>query len=404
MTLRDRFLRYVKIDTQSDDKSKTAPSSLRQLDLARLLVAELKDLGLQDATLNEYGIVYASLTSNAGVTHPIVGFLAHMDTALEMPGGPVKPRVIGDYDGDSIVLNKGLNIVLDVKEFPHVPSFKGKTLVVTDGTTLLGADDKAGIAIVMAMLEHLKNHPEIKHCPIRIAFTPDEEIGRGTDHFDVAFFGADFAYTVDGGPLNEINYENFNAASADVVFHGKAIHPGYAKGRMVNAQSLAHEFYESLPEKMIPELTDDYEGFHHLVASKGEVETAEAHYIVRDHDGAKLAWHLDQFRSVAQAMNERYGYDAVALTITDSYRNMRHHIEAKPEVLERAQQAFERLGIVYKAAPIRGGTDGARLTYAGLPCPNLGTGGYHAHGKYELAVLEEMETMVQLLIQIVKKQ
>jgi len=295
-----------------------------------------------------------------------------------------------------------MDIILAKSEFPHIEGLKGKTLVVTDGTTLLGADDKAGIAIIMDMLEQLKNHPDIKHGPIKIAFTPDEEIGRGTEHFDVTRFGADYAYTIDGGAIDYINYENFNAASATIVFHGKAIHPGYAKNRMVNAQLLAMEFHDRLPGQMQPQLTEGYEGFHHLVGSKGEVETAEAHYIIRNHDEKKLEWHIGQFRQVANDMNEKCGYHAVDVAIMPGYRNMRRHIEGKPEVLHRAYDAFSKLGMQVKSEPIRGGTDGANLTYKGLPCPNLGTGGYHAHGKYELAVVEEMMAMSRILVEIVK--
>ncbi len=403
MPLLERFLEYVGIDTQSDDSSPSSPSTSKQLDLSRLLVKQLKELGLINVRLDHFGTVYGELPSNGGPSHPIIGFLAHVDTALEMPGANVKPRIISNYDGGSIVLNEQDNILMDIQNFPHLEQFKGKTLVVTDGKTLLGADDKAGIAIIMTLLEKLHNDSSIIHGPIKVAFTPDEEIGRGVVNFDVASFGADYAYTIDGGPISEINYENFNAALAIVTFKGESIHPGYAKGKMINAQLVAMEFYALLPDKMQPHLTDKYEGFHHIVSSSGSVEHAEAHYIIRNHDAKLLAQQEANFHKAASVINSKYGRPVVSVTIRPGYRNMRPVIEEKPEVLYTALDAYKALGIPVSTTPIRGGTDGASLTYKGIPCPNLGTGGYHAHGKYELAIVEEMNTMVAILLHIVTK-
>lgn len=402
MTLLERFLNYVRIDTQSDENSESSPSSAKQLDLQRLLVRELNELGLQKVRLDRYGTVYAELPGNSEATHPVIGLVAHVDTALEMPGAGVKPRVIYEYDGKSIVLNETLGIVLDVKDFPHMSEFVGNTLVVTDGTTLLGADDKAGVAIIMRLLQHLHDHPDIKHLPLRVAFTPDEEIGRGVEHFDVKGFGADIAYTLDGGDIRELNYENFNASTAIVQFMGQSIHPGYAKGRMINAQLVAMEFFDLLPERMLPHLTEKYEGFHHLVHSKGSVETAEAQYILRNHDEKILRHQEENFRKAADVLNTKYGRQVVEVTIKPGYRNMRPLIEQHPDVLKRAFDAYKAVGVPVRTSPIRGGTDGANLTYKGLPCPNLGTGGYHGHGKYEFAILEQMETMVEILLHIIK--
>jgi tripeptide aminopeptidase len=402
MTLLERFLSYVKIDTQSDENSTSSPSSVKQLDLQRLLVKQLNELGLQKVRLDRYGTVYAELPGNVEATHPIIGLVAHVDTALEMPGADVKPRVISSYDGKSIVLNQELGIVLDVKDFPHMTEFAGQTLIVTDGTTLLGADDKAGVAIIMSLLQHLFDHPEVKHLPLRVAFTPDEEIGRGVDHFDVKGFGADIAYTLDGGDIREMNYENFNASTAFVQFIGQSIHPGYAKGRMINAQLVAMEFFSLLPSRMLPHLTDKYEGFHHLVHSKGSVEAAQAQYILRNHDEKILRQQEENFRKAADVINKKYGRTVVEVTIKPGYRNMRPLIEQYPDILKRVFDAYKAVGIPVRTSPIRGGTDGANLTYKGLPCPNLGTGGYHGHGKYEFAILEQMESMVSILLHIIK--
>ncbi len=401
MTILERFLTYVQIDTQADDMSKTTPSTAKQLNLLRLLESELKQLGLIKVQLDHFGTLYGELPSNGGPAHPIIGLLAHVDTALEMPGAPVKPRVINNYDGQSIVLNEVLNIILDIKDLPHMPQLYGQTLVVTDGTTLLGADDKAGIAIIIEMLSYLKSHPSIMHGPLRIAFTPDEEIGRGVAHFDVTKFGADYAYTIDGGDIRQLNYENFNASSAEVSFQGAAIHPGYGKGRLINAQLVAMEFNALLPERMIPSMTEEYEGFHHLVSSGGTVEQAHAQYILRNHDEKILLQQQHNFLRAAHVLNKKYDKEVCRVSIKPGYRNMRPLIEQHPEVLKRAYAAFEACDIAVQSAPIRGGTDGATLTYLGIPCPNLGTGGYHAHSKFELVVVEQMEAMVTILTKLV---
>jgi tripeptide aminopeptidase len=402
MTLLERFLQYVKIDTQSDEASPTSPSTAKQLVLLRLLVDQLKELDLVNVRLSDTGTVYGELPGNGGPAHPVIGFIAHVDTALEMPGGPVKPRIINNYDGQSIILNKELGITLPIEEFPHMKQFVGKTLVVTDGTTLLGADDKAGIAIIMDLFAHLKKHPEIIHGPLRVAFTPDEEIGRGVEHFDVEGFGADIGYTLDGGDLHYLNYENFNASTALLKFHGSSIHPGSAKGKMINAQLVAVEFFNLLPPNMLPHLTENYEGFHHLVHSSGSVEGAEAQYILRNHDEAILTKQEQNFIDAAATLNKKYQREVVSLLIKPGYRNMRPLIEKHPEVLDRALNAYKKLGIETKIVPIRGGTDGANLTYKGIPCPNLANGGYHFHGKYELVIVEQMYRMVDVLLEIIK--
>ncbi len=402
MTILERFLQYVKIDTQSDENSPTSPSTAKQLVLLRLLREQLIELGLSHVRLSDTGTVYGELPSSGGADHPVIGFIAHVDTALEMPGGPVKPRVIEHYDGKSITLNRDLGIALTIEEFPYMAHFAGQTLVVTDGTTLLGADDKAGVAIIMELFAYLQKHPEIKHGPLRVAFTPDEEIGRGVEHFDVAGFGADIGYTLDGGDLHYLNYENFNASTAFLTFHGSSIHPGSAKGKMINAQLVAIEFFNLLPPNMLPHLTENYEGFHHMVHSSGSVEAAEAQYILRNHDEKILAQQEQNFVLAAASLNQKYQREVVTLSIKPGYRNMRPLIEKNRDVLDRALNAYKRLGIEVNIVPIRGGTDGANLTYKGIPCPNLANGGYHFHGKYELVIVEQMTRMVDVLLEIIK--
>lgn len=400
MNIKDRFIRYVKIDTQSDASSTTSPSTMKQLDLLRLLIEELKELGAHNVVLNKFGIVYAVIPSNVKGPAKKIGLVAHVDTASEMSGKDVKPRIIENYQGEDIVLNKELNIVMKVEEFPHLKRVINQDIIVTDGTTLLGADDKAGVAIIMDVVRFLKEHPEIPHGDIKIAFTPDEEIGRGVENFDVKYFDADFAYTLDGSDMQVLNFENFNAASADVLIKGSSIHPGDAKDKMVNAILVAMEFNALLPKEDVPHLTEAYEGFNHVTAIEGEVEGAKMHYIIRNHDEEKLAKQKQDFIKAAQTLNTRYGENTVTVTLKDSYRNMGPLLKANPEALNRVYDTYKRMGIEVIAMPIRGGTDGAQLSYQGLLTPNLGTGGYNFHGKYEFVSLTQMKKMVDVVVNL----
>lgn len=401
MNIKDRFIRYVKIDTQSDASSLTSPSTMKQYDLLKLLVEELHELGVKDVKLDEFGIVYASIPANVKAPYKKIGLVAHVDTASEMSGKNVKPRLIENYQGEDIVLNKDLNIVMKVEEFPHLKRVINQDIIVTDGTTLLGADDKAGVAIIMDVVRYLKEHPEVPHGEIKIAFTPDEEIGRGVENFDVKYFDADFAYTLDGSDMQVLNYENFNAASADVVIKGSSIHPGDAKGKMINAILVAMEFNALLPEKDVPHLTEGYEGFNHINDIVGEVEGAKMHYIIRNHDEVKLEKQKADFVKAAEVLNAKYGDGTITLTIKDSYRNMGPLLEANREPLDRIYDTYKRLGIEVIAMPIRGGTDGAQLSYKGLLTPNLGTGGYNFHGKYEFVSLTQMKKMVEVVVDLI---
>lgn len=400
MSVLEKFLDYVKYDTQSDESTGTVPSTAKQKVLAEHLVEEMKKIGIADAHMSEFGYVYGTVPATAERAQT-VGFIAHMDTATDFSGTGVNPRVIENYDGGDIVLNEELGIVTTVKDFPHLPTKKGKTLVVTDGTTLLGADDKAGIAEILQAAEELIKSGE-PHGTVKIAFTPDEEIGAGTVKFDVPHFGADFAYTVDGGAVNEIEFECFNGASAQVNVKGLSVHPGGAKDKMINASRVAMEFNALLPQREVPENTSGYEGFWHLLGMQSSIENADLVYILRDHDSDKLEARKDAFRRAAQYINDSYGRELVTVEIKDSYRNMREVLEPHPEILEIAREAIRANGLEPTSSAIRGGTDGANLSYMGLPCPNLGTGGNNAHGKYEFAVLEDMETMVQIIKSIIK--
>lgn len=403
MNVVDRFLNYVKIDTESDSTSTTSPSTLKQLDLARFLEKEMKEIGIQEVKLDPSGIVYGSIPSNTNTPLPTIGFVAHMDTSPDMSGKDVKPRIIEDYDGLPIVLNESLNIIMDPEEFPSLKENIHHDLIVTDGTTLLGGDDKAGIAEIMQMAEYVLTHPEVKHGTIKIAFTPDEEVGRGTENFDVSYFGCDFAYTVDGGEVNCIDYENFNASSCEVIIQGKGIHPGSAKYKMVNALLVAMEFQSLLPVFDNPAYTEGYEGFNHLNSMSGSVDVAHMDYIIRNHDESLLEKQKQDFINAQEFMNKKYGYPIITLNIQDTYANMRQHIEKDMRVIEKAQDAMRKLGLTPTSTAIRGGIDGAMLTYAGLPCPNLGTGGYNAHGKYEYVSINAMKQCVELLIEIIKE-
>lgn len=400
--LLERFLRYVKIDTRSDDRSGSYPSTEKQWTLARLLYNELKDLGMKDVSIDEHAYVMASLPSNIDKDLPVIGFLSHMDTSPEMPGENVKPNIIENYPGGDIILNSTINIVLSPYDFPELNNYIGQTLITTDGTTLLGADDKAGIAEIMTALNYLIRHPEIDHGTLKVAFTPDEEIGKGVDHFDLKKFGAAYAYTVDGGAIGELEYETFNAARATVKLQGKSIHPGYAKGRMINAMLLAMEFNSLLPEFEKPQYTQDYEGFYHLVKMEGGVENSVLQYIIRDHDKDIFQRRKNFMKSVAAFMIQKYGEASVMLELNDQYYNMREKIETVMHVVDIAQKAMEMAGVEADIKPIRGGTDGARLSYMGLPCPNIFTGGLNFHGKYEYVPLESMHKAVEVILNIVK--
>ncbi|WP_102265936.1 peptidase T [Massilicoli timonensis] len=403
MTVTERFLDYVAYDTQSDGKSNTVPSSEKQLALGKHLVEELHALGIENAHLDEYGIVYAWLKGNVEGVETI-GWIAHMDTASEMSGKNVKARVVRDYDGKDILLNEKEQIVMKTSEFPFLKEYVNEDLIVTDGTTLLGGDDKAGIAIIMEALDYLVHHPSVLHGRIAIAFTPDEEIGRGTDHFDIQKFGAKFAYTVDGGPIQTISYETFHAASALVEIHGSSIHPGSAKGKMINAALVAMELHQLLPALETPAATDGYEGFFHLCELHGAVEEARMEYIIRDHDREKFERKKALMAAAVGFINTKYGTDCAVLTMEDSYYNMREKIEEDMSCVDLLEKAYASLGIAFEVEAIRGGTDGARLTYEGLPCPNIGTGDHNCHGKYEFVVVSQMETGVKLLVEMAKLQ
>ena len=400
MELTERFMNYCRIDTESDPDTHVTPSTAKQYDLARLLVKELKEVGVDNAYVNDKCVVYGHLGSNCS-SQKRIGFISHMDTSDQMSGKGCKPRVIKGYDGKDIVLNEELDIVLSPKQFPNLLDNTGKDLIVTDGTTLLGGDDKAGIAEIMDMLEYLHEHPEYKHCGISIAFTPDEEIGEGAANFDLKEFNADYAYTVDGEEAADVEYENFNAASAKVKISGLSIHPGSAKDKMINASLVAMEFNALLPEKERPEHTEGYEGFNHLTGISGEVDHCLLEYIIRNHDRKILERQKEDFRKAAAVINEKYGQKTVELEIEDSYSNMRELIEPHIEIVNDAKAIIDSLGLKAKSTAIRGGTDGAVITYMGLPCPNLGTGTRNCHGRYEYVVIDEMKIIVELLKRLV---
>ena len=401
----DKFLRYVKIDTQSWSPSDTFPSTEKQKDLGRLLAKELQEMGASDVRFDgQFGYVYATVPSTLkeGKTAPVLGFIAHMDTSMAISGKNVKPRIVENYPGGDIVLNEALSIVLKADENPELAGCVGKSLIVTDGTTLLGADDKAGVAEIMAMAEYLLAHPEIEHGTVRIGFTPDEEVGGGVDHFDVEGFGADYAYTVDGGALGELEYENFNAS--DVVLHvnGCSVHPGSAKGKMRNAILLAQEFQSLLPAHEAPEATEGYEGFYHPGTIQGNVEHVDVDYIIRDHDREKFEEKKAFFRKAAEFLNAKYGDGTIMVDMKDSYYNMKEKIlPENAHLIDNAVKAMEMEEVSPQIIPIPGGTDGARLSFMGLPCPNLCTGGQNCHGKFEYACIESMETTVKILLNII---
>ncbi len=398
----ERFLRYVKIDTQSAHNSTSYPSTSKQLDLARVLENELNQLGLDDVLLDTYGYVTATLPSNTDQSTPTVGFLAHMDTSPAASGKDVKPRVVENYDRGDILLNAELNTHLSPAEFPNLHEHTGKTLVVTDGTTLLGADDKAGIAAIMSALATLVKHPEIPHGKIRVGFTPDEEVGAGVDFFDVPAFGADFAYTLDGGPVGEFSYENFNAAGASIRINGKSVHPGDSKNKLINALQVAIDFHNLLPVFDRPENTEKREGFFHLVTLNGEADQANMEYIIRDHDLSKFEQKKVLMQKAADYINEIYGAGTFELELKDQYYNMLEMISPHPHILDIARKAYRNVGIEPVEVAVRGGTDGSRLSYMGLPTPNLFTGGYNYHGRFEYLVVEELELAKQVVIEVAR--
>ena len=399
------FLKYVKIDTQSAEGTEASPSTAKQHNLAKILVSQLKEMGAQEVTYDEaHCYVYATVPASHGCEGaPVIGFIAHMDTSPAVTGDGVKPRIVENYQGGDILLNEEKQIVMKVADFPELPSYKGKRLIVTDGTTLLGADDKAGIAEIMAMAEYLLAHPEIPHGKIRVGFTPDEEVGAGADYFDVKLFGADYAYTVDGGRLGELEYENFNAAGAKVVVHGRSVHPGEAKDKMRNAILMAQEFQTLLPVAENPMYTCGYEGFYHLGWLNGSVEEATADYIIRDHDREKFQKKKELFLQAGDFLNRKYGEGTFEIELKDSYYNMKEIIQGHMGLIDNAKEAMEELGITPIVVPIRGGTDGARLSFMGLPCPNLCTGGANFHGRFEYACADHMEIIVELLAKIAQK-
>ncbi len=400
MNLVERFLRYVSFDTQSDENSGVTPSTPKQMVFAQYLKGELEALGLEEIELDEHGYLYATLPANTDKEVPTIGFIAHMDTSPDMTGAGVTPRIVHNYDGSDIVLCEEENIVLAPAQFPELLDHKGEDLIVTNGKTLLGADDKAGIAEIVSAIVYLQQHPEIKHGKIRIGFNPDEEIGLGAHKFDVAKFGCEWAYTMDGGEVGELEFENFNAAAAKVIVKGRNVHPGYAKNKMVNAIRVANEFMSLLPGNETPECTDGYEGFYHVVGVEGEVEQATITYIIRDHDRAKFEARKECMLAWGEAINAKYGAGTVTVELKDQYYNMRQQIEPVMHIIDIARQAMEEAGVTPKVKAIRGGTDGAQLSFKGLPCPNIFAGGLNFHGRYEFVPIQSMEKAMNVVVKI----
>lgn len=400
MQVLDRFLKYISFDTGSDAASPTIPSTEKQKALGQFLVSEMLQMGISDAHMDEQGYVYGSIPANTQRPAPKIGLIAHMDTVSDVPCGNIKAQVVEQYDGGDILLNAEKNILLSPNQYPDLLKYKGDSLVVTDGTTLLGADDKAGIAEILTAAEALLAS-DAPHGEVKLAFTPDEEIGRGPNAFRVSHFGADYAYTVDGGELGELEYENFNGADARVLVHGRNIHPGVAKGQMKNAMLMAMEFNAMLPSFEIPANTEGYEGFYHLTDMRGDVEQAELCYIIRDHDAQKYQQKKQLFCSIGAFLNEKYGQGTFEVAVTDSYANMKEKILPHMEIIERAKAAMQKAGVQPRIQPIRGGTDGATLSFMGLPCPNLCTGGHNFHGRYEYISVQSMEKTTQILLNLV---
>ena len=396
----DRFISYVTIDTESDPNSDTTPSTAKQWDLANKLVEDLKAIGMSDVSIDENAYIMATLPSNVDQDVPTIGFISHFDTSPDFTGANVNPQIVKDYDGTDIVLNAEEQIVLSPDYFEDLLQYKGQTLITTDGTTLLGADDKAGITEIVTAMEYLINHPEIKHGTIKVGFTPDEEIGRGAHKFDVEKFGADWAYTMDGSQIGELEYENFNAAGAKIKVKGKIVHPGYAKGKMVNSMYYATEFINSLPREETPEHTEGYEGFFHLYRIEGKVEETMLQYIVRDHDRDKFEARKTLMEHIVNDLNQKYGSEIFELELKDQYFNMREKVEPVMHIVDIAEEAMKSLGITPLIKPIRGGTDGSQLSYMGLPCPNIFAGGHNFHGRYEYVPVESMQKAVEVICKI----
>ena len=400
----DRFIGYVTVDTESDPESNTTPSTAKQWDLANKLAEELKQIGLSDVSIDDKSYVMATLPSNLDYEVPTIGFVSHFDTTPDFTGKDVKPQIVTNYDGGDIVLNAEQNIILSPSYFKDLLLYKGQTLITTDGTTLLGADDKAGITEIMTAMEYLVQHPEIKHGALKVCFTPDEEIGRGADHFDVEKFGADWAYTMDGSQIGELEYENFNAAGVKIRFKGKSVHPGYAKGKMINSMLLANKFINKLPKDETPETTKNYEGFYHVTNIQGSIEDTLVQLIIRDHNRKKFEKRKEYVEEVVAKINKKYkkqfGEDIAVLEIKDQYYNMREKVEPVMHIVKLAEQAMKELNIKPLIKPIRGGTDGSRLSFMGLPCPNIFAGGHNFHGKYEYVPVESMQKAIEVIIKI----
>lgn len=400
MTLVERFLKYVSFDTEADENSGVTPSSAKQMVFAQYLKTELEELGLEEIELDEYGYLYATLPANTDEQVPTIGFIAHMDTSPDMSGANVNPRIVPNYDGADIVLCEEENIILAPAQFPELLLHKGEDLIVTDGKTLLGADDKAGIAEIVSAIVYLQEHPEIKHGKIRVGFNPDEEIGLGAHKFNVEKFGCEWAYTMDGSEVGELEFENFNAAAAKVIVKGRNVHPGYAKGKMVNAIRVANEFMSLVPADETPEATEGYEGFYHVVGVEGEVEKATISYIIRDHDRAKFEARKEAMLAWAEEINAKHGAGTVVVELKDQYYNMRQQIEPVMHIIDIAFKAMEEVGVTPKVKAIRGGTDGAQLSFKGLPCPNVFAGGLNFHGRYEFVPIQSMEKAMQVVVKI----
>lgn len=401
----DRFIKYAMIDTESDPSSETTPSTPKQYTFAEKLAEELKQIGLEEVSLDENGYLMATLPSNIEKDVPVIGFISHMDTSCDLTGANVKPRIVTNYDGKDITLNQDQNIILKVTDFPEIKNYIGQDIIVTDGTTLLGADDKAGITAIVSAMEYLINHPEIKHGKIRIGFTPDEEIGRGAHKFDVAKFGAQWAYTIDGGEIGELEYENFNAAAATITVTGRNVHPGYAKNKMINSTTIARELADRLPQNEVPEQTTGYEGFFHLMSFNGSIEHTKLVYIIRDHDRELFEDRKKLIETIVNDLNLKYN-GAIKLEMKDQYYNMREKVEPIMHIVDLAKEAMIEEGITPKIKPIRGGTDGSQLSYMGLPCPNIFTGGHNFHGRFEYlpinSMLKATDTVKRIIINLAK--
>lgn len=403
MNITDRFLKYVSFATTSDENTNMTPSTPGQMEFAKYLAGELSFIGMQDVELDENGYVMATLPANTDKDVPTIGFISHMDTSPDMSGKNVKPRIVTNYNGEDILLNEEEVIVLETEKYPEILKYKGQDIIVTDGTTLLGADDKAGLAEIVSAMEYLIAHPEIKHGKIRVGFTPDEEIGQGADHFDVAKFGADWAYTMDGGEIGELEFENFNAASAKITFKGLNVHPGYAKHKMRNSIRIATQFVNMLPRHETPEHTEGYEGFFHLTHMEGTVEKSSLSYIIRDHDRDRFERRKKEIQHLVSKINAEFGEGTATLELKDQYFNMREKIEPVMHIIDLAFEAMTEVGVTPNVKPIRGGTDGARLSFMGLPCPNIFAGGHNFHGRFEYVPVQSMEKAMQVIIRIIEK-